>query len=87
MKFMLCLLLLLPASMLWAADNNQYLLVAAGLGQEQRVQDLLAQGGDANAKNAAGRPALVLAAFNGNVRTCEGASCCRGRCQRGGRDG
>lgn len=56
-------------SQLWAADMTPLLLAAAAQGDESMVQQILAQGGDANAKNGAGRPALVMAAFNGNVRT------------------
>ncbi len=47
----LSLMLLLLTSSGWAADNNALLLSAAGLGQVQRVQDLISQGADANTKN------------------------------------
>ena len=48
---------------------DQALLAATASGRMQSLQDQLATGADANAKNAAGRPALVIAAYHGNVRT------------------
>jgi ankyrin repeat protein len=59
-------LLSLPAV---AADPAQLLLMAVSQGRERMTQDLLAQGADPNARNRAGRPALVLAAFHDNQRT------------------
>jgi ankyrin repeat protein len=61
--------LLMACSPLWAADMSPLLLAAATDGDVVMVQKVLAQGGDANAKNGAGRPALVMAAFNGNTHT------------------
>ena len=44
-------------------------LAAVGAGRLDQVHDMVAQGVDVNAKNTVGRPAIVLAAFNGNERT------------------
>lgn len=51
------------------AENAQLLTAAAATGRVYQVEALLAEGTDVNAKNSAGRPALVMAAFNGNHRT------------------
>lgn len=50
-------------------SDAQRLLAAVGAGRLDQVHDLVAQGADVNAKNTAGRPAVVLAAVNGNDRT------------------
>lgn len=50
-------------------SDVQRLLAAVGAGRLDQVHDLVAQGVDVNTKNTAGRPAIVLAAFNGNDRT------------------
>jgi hypothetical protein len=50
------------------AESNE-LFTAAASGQLARVESLLAQGADVNAKNAAGRTALMAAAAGGNLRT------------------
>jgi len=67
--YLVMCMLLAGWSPLWGADLGPMLLAASADGNANMVQELLAQGGDANAKNGAGRPALVLAAFNGNERT------------------
>lgn len=51
------------------ADPVADLVAAALAGREPEVRELLAQGGDANTKNPAGRPVLVITGFNGNWRT------------------
>ena len=71
--FRSCLLLVaavaaLPAAAADGADGTQ-LVAAAVSGRAFEVRDLLAEGADANTKNAGGRPVIVLAGFNGNLRT------------------
>ena len=66
---LISLMLFVSGQPLWAADMSPLLLSAATDGDVVMVQKVLAQGGDANAKNGAGRPALVMAAFNGNTHT------------------
>jgi ankyrin repeat protein len=66
------MLLMLSMGAVCAADEAQTpraLVAAVTLGEVQRVEDLLAQGGDVNGTNQAGRSLLHLAAFNGNTRT------------------
>jgi len=58
----------LPVTVL-GADPARQLVASVTAGRQQTVQDLLAQGMDANAKNTAGRPVLILAAYNGNLHT------------------
>jgi hypothetical protein len=60
------LCLMMPA---FADDATAKLVAAAAAGKESEVRDLLVQGVDANSKNGAGRPVLVMAGFNGNRRT------------------
>lgn len=50
------------------AEQGGELFVAAAAGQVERVDALLAQGADVNAKNAIGRTPLMGAASAGNVR-------------------
>ena len=52
-----------------SAENSQQLTSAAAAGRIYQVEGLLAQGADVNATNSAGRPALVMTAYNGNQRT------------------
>ena len=68
-RLMLLAFLSILAPAVCAADVNVELLSAVSAGRTGQVADLLAQGADANAKNPAGRPALVLAGFSGNRRT------------------
>ncbi|MCB1792784.1 MAG: ankyrin repeat domain-containing protein, partial [Gammaproteobacteria bacterium] len=66
-----CFLLLLTVLIgaVHAADAGARLVAAATSGRAGEVRDLLAEGIDANTKNASGRPVIVLAGFNGNRRT------------------
>lgn len=69
-------LALLGSAPIHAVDQNQELVGAAAAGRVERLRSLLAEGADANAKNTSGRPALLVAAFNGNrvtARTLLGA--------------
>ncbi|NJD06514.1 MAG: ankyrin repeat domain-containing protein [Methylococcaceae bacterium] len=50
------------------ADSSAELYAASAAGQLERVDALLAQGADANAKNTAERTPLMAAAAAGNVR-------------------
>lgn len=65
-KIMLCTILfaLQPVN----ADDVTDLFAAATRGKLQRVEALLADGVDVNAKTGSGRTALMGASFNGNVR-------------------
>ena len=62
-RFSWIILLLMFSDGAWSADPEQLLLAAVSQGREQSVQDLLVQGVDANTRNPAGRPVLVVAAF------------------------
>jgi ankyrin repeat protein len=62
-------ILLLLAAPVLPADPAADLVAAALAGREPEVRELLAGGADANTKNPAGRPVLVIAGFNGNWRT------------------
>ncbi|MGD9169801.1 MAG: ankyrin repeat domain-containing protein, partial [Candidatus Thiodiazotropha sp.] len=65
-------LLLLISSLCWSVDTSQQsqaLVSAAMSGDVGRINDLLAQGGDVNGANPAGRTPLHIAAFNGNLKS------------------
>ena len=68
-RFSWIILLLLFSNGTWSADQEQMLLAAVSQGREQSVQNLLVQGVDANTKNPAGRPVLVVAAFKGDRKS------------------
>ena len=72
------LLLSLTASSVSAADQSQQLLAAVIQGREQSVQNLLALGANADAKNPAGRPALVFRHFAGRLASAEQVEGIRG---------
>ena len=52
-----------------AQESVNQLVDAVAAGRPDEVRALLVQGVDVNATNAAGRPLLVVAGFNGNRRT------------------
>ncbi len=62
LSFLLLLLIGLSAQ----AADPQAVASAAALGRYQQLLDLIAEGGDVNAKNRVGKPALALAAYYGN---------------------
>jgi ankyrin repeat protein len=71
MSFRLMLVCLFTALATQAAygDINSDLLEAAEAGDTARVEQLLEQGADVNAKDKDGYTALMLAAFSGHTET------------------
>lgn len=66
---LLTLLFVLPLSFTSYASNGAELIEAAGKGDILRVNELLAEGADVNAKNNYGVTALMGASFEGRVET------------------